>query len=95
MLKKPMQIPSMLPAGCKQHIPKYDKAEGLSKHSSPEKVSEATKQWYDLAESEFIDIMGLSKEEATAYVGRADGPSFVHKFPKGSERSARDGANDC
>ena len=65
---------------------------GLSEHSTVEEVSEATRQWYDLAESEFIDMMGLDDTESVAYRGRADGPSFAQKFPTDSKSSAHGGA---
>ena len=45
-----------------------------------ERIASALKQWYDLAESEFIDMLGLDRSHATAYGGRAEGPSFVRKF---------------
>ena len=76
-MKEPAQIPSVLPAGCKNHLPKYTRASSLGNRPTVEQVSEATKQWYDLAESEFVDIMRRDHSEAVAFRGRADGPSFT------------------
>ena len=65
-IKKPATIPSHLPAGCKNNIPHYDKADGLGHNPSIKDVEEATRQWYELAENEFVDIMGLDHEKAAA-----------------------------
>ena len=85
-LKKPAQIPGLLPAGCKQHIPIYTCATELGANPTEAEVCVATKQWYDVAESEFVDIMGLNATEAVAYQGRAEGASFVLKFSKHNKR---------
>ena len=47
-----------------------------------------------LAESEFVDIMGLEKEAAAAFRGRAEGPSFVQQFPSQGRSSEHNGATD-
>ena len=76
-IKKPKQFPSKLPAGCKLYHTDYNLAAGLSgdpsKPDNPQAVSEALRQWYDYAENELIDIMGLEEEEAVAYRRRSDG----------------------
>ena len=86
-LKKPAEIPGTLPAGCKQFEPQYDLAAGLLASPTKEKISQALKQWYDLAESEFIDMLGLDHSQAAAYRGRADGPTFVQKFAAATKTS--------
>ena len=37
-------------------------------------------------------MMGLDHDQAVAYRGRADGPSFVQKFPAAAETSKKAGA---
>ena len=51
----------------------------LNENSTVEDVSEAARQWYDLAESEFIAMLGLDDTESVAYRGRAEGPSIVQE----------------
>ena len=94
-IKKPAAIGSVLPAGCKQHTPSYPLAFGLNVKSTLHEVSEAAKQWYDMAESEWIDILGLNDEESVKYRGRADGPSFVNKPPTYGRGSEHEGASDA
>ena len=78
-LKKPRQIPSRLPSGCKQHVPSYSESKNLIGKPTKERISNALKQWYDMAESEFMDMMSLSAEEAVPFTGRSDGARFVQK----------------
>ena len=75
--KKPAQIPGSLSAGCKFHKPSFHLAAALTENPTTAEVSDALRQWYDSADSELIDMMGLDTSAAVAYRGRADGPSFV------------------
>ena len=95
MLKKPAQIKSQLPAGCQQWTPAYELADTLGPNSSSSDVAAATRQWYDYAELEFCDIMGLSAEDSVAYRGRSEGASFVQKVPMGGRGSQHDGASEA
>ena len=90
----PATIHSLLPMGCKFHTPSYRQAFSLGSHPTINQVSKATRQWYDMAESEFIDIVRLNDDEAVAYRCRADGPRFVHKFSKNGCGSEFEGASE-
>ena len=94
-IRKPAQIPSGLPAGCRRFTPTYSLAKALGPKPTLEQVSKATQQWYDLAESEWVDILGLDDTEAVAYRGRSEGASFVQKFPSDSKAASKEGATDA
>ena len=70
-LKKPRQIPSVLPSGCKRHIPDYTLSKNLGEHAAKEDISDAIAQWYTLAENKFTDMMGLTEDEALAFTGES------------------------
>ena len=94
-MKKPKQIPSILPCGCKIFILDYSLSKVLGKQSTKDEISAALAQWYSLAEGELVDIMGLTKEEAVAYTGRAEGASFTRKPLSGRRNSEHAGAGDA
>ena len=94
-LKKLAQIPSILPSGCKQFLPSYDLSFKLGKRPSKDKISAALAQWYTMAEGEFTDIIGLTKEEAAPFQGRADGATFMQKPLNGRTSSEHAGASDA
>ena len=62
MIKKPAAISSVLPAGCKLHTPSYNLAICLGVKSTVHEVSEAAKQWYDMAESSGSTFQALVKK---------------------------------
>ena len=94
-IRKPAQIPGVLPAGCRQFTPNYDLAKAQGPNPTQEEVCRATRQWYDLAESELVDVMNLDPSAAVAYRGRAEGASFVQKFPMHSKGAAEEGASEA
>ena len=78
-LKRPKQIPTLLPSGCKQFRQEYLFSRKLKHGATNESITDALKRWYTQAENEFTAMLGLTKEEAVAYTGRADGAKFVLK----------------
>ena len=95
IMKKPKQIPSILPSGCKMHIPDYHLSKDLSRQATKDDISKALAQWYTMAENEFVDMMSLTKEEAAAYTGRALGAQFVQKPFNGRKSTEHAGAGEA